>query len=142
MSAVLRAEVIITVCEACTSLLSTTASPCVNSFLLLLIILKTGSVMLLRASLRQPLCHFIWKRTKVSDYLINDKYFPCVIKVLFHLKCFPYSHVVFDCLENCCFKLWKGCFCCGFGQGLVYQTKLKRKEDSTCWMIFTVGKMF
>nr|XP_058944939.1 gamma-butyrobetaine dioxygenase-like isoform X1 [Pocillopora verrucosa] len=47
--------------------LSTTASPCVNSFLLLLIILKTGSVMLLRASLRQPLCHFIWKRTKITS---------------------------------------------------------------------------
>ena len=89
--------------------LSTTASQFVNSFLLLLIILKTGSVMLLRASLRQPLCHFIWKRTKVSDYLINDKYFPCVIKVLFHLKCFLYSHVVFDCLENCCLAV-KGLF--------------------------------
>ena len=88
---------------------STTASQFVNSFLLLLIILKTGSVMLLRASLRQPLFHFIWKRTKVSDYLINDKYFPCVIKVLFHLKCFPYSHVVFDCLENCCLAV-KGLF--------------------------------
>ncbi|XP_027056305.1 uncharacterized protein LOC113683279 isoform X2 [Pocillopora damicornis] len=47
--------------------LNTTASQCVNSFLLLLIILKTGSVMLLRASLRQPLCHFIWKRTKTTS---------------------------------------------------------------------------